>query len=1062
MAEPANSGQTGADPKGAPQGRVFSIPPGAPFLTVLANALVDGSLIEGFRPLDDPLLLPSATIYLPTRRAARALSAEIIDAMGGQAALLPTIRTLGDSDDDEFELGIAGQSSADLALPIGRLDRRLHLAVLVRGWTNAMAAATRQLYGDEDIAIPSSAAEAVRMAGDLARLLDAMETEEIPWDSLPELAGDSAPDGRGERWAEWWNLTLHFLTIVTRHWPDFLADKGRPDPSQHRRMLLDARTRQLIRQGGEGPVIAAGSTGSIPATARLIAAIAGRRDGAVILPGLDRQLDPGIWASLGEPDSADADMALCTHPQYGLARLLRAIRIDRADVIELGAPDVGDSAPGARMGLVARALLPARATRAWADANSDPATEACNGLSLVEAPSERMEALAIAVALRETLEIPGRTAALVTPDRALARRVCAEMRRFGIALDDSAGTPLRNTPPAQAVRLLLAVCVGPADPVALAALFKHPLFAGAMDEAPARIARLFELAVLRGAVTTPCVGSLRDAVEAARTRGDPFAPLEVKVMSGEDWEALARFAGRFDAGCAPLQTLREGGGRVGLDVAMAALRLSLERLLGAAGIQALARDPVGRQLLALFDEFCAAGPAGFDLASDELPQVFDALIAEETVRDTRAHHPRLAIYGPLEARLQRADRIVLAGLNEGAWPGLARNDPFLNRPMRAEIGLSLPERRIGQAAHDFQQLSGHEEVIYTRSLKADNAPTVASRWLQRLAVVAGEEAAGQMRARGARLLALADSLDRPAGAPAGRIARPNPAPPVALRPTGLSITEIETWIRDPYAIHARHVLGLSPLPPLERDADPLLKGQIYHDILSRFVISRPRGQMDPNAGMERMMSTAGEVFAQNNVPIEVAATWLPRFRAIARLFIEWDSGRQDDIARSLTEISGRMQVGDTGFILRGRADRIDVLRDGTLAVLDYKTGLKPSKKQARTLSPQLSLEAMMARSGAFEPLPAGHEASDLAYVRLRPADSLVVDRICEGRDAPEPRALIEQAWEQLTALVLAYRDPAQGYVSRYAPAYEGDLSGDYDHLARVREWATGDSEGGDE
>ena len=1057
MAEPADLRDCGPVNAGR-AGRVFSIPPGATFLATLARALVDGRLIEGFRPLDDPLLLPTATIYLPTRRAARALSAEIIDAMGVQAALLPTIRTLGDSDDDEFELGVAGQSPADLALPIGRLDRHLHLALLVRGWTNAMAAATRQLFGDEDIAIPSSAAEAVRMAGDLARLLDAMETEEIPWDALPALAGESAPDGRGERWAEWWNLTLHFLTIVTRHWPDFLADKGRPDPSQHRRMLLDARTRQLIERGAHGPVIAAGSTGSIPATARLIAAIAGRRDGAVVLPGLDRELDDLIWRSLGEPDAADTDMALCTHPQYGLARLLRAMNIDRADVVELGE----EAARRGRMRLIARALLPARATFAWAGAAGDVPTEACDGLTLVEAPGERMEALAIAVAMRETLETPGRTAALVTPDRALARRVCAEMRRFGIALDDSAGSPLRNAPPTQAVRLLLAVCIGPADSVALAALIKHPLFAGASDEGASRIARLFELAVLRGAVTTPPAGALGDAVEAARGGGDPFAPAEVKAMSDEDWHALLALARRFDAGCAPLQALRNAGGRVGLDVAMAALRLAFERTLGASGIEALARHAAGPQLQALFDGFCAAGPAGFDLAPDELPQVFDALIAEETVRDARAHHPRLAVYGPLEARLQRADRMILAGLNEGAWPGLARNDPFLNRPMRAEIGLSLPERRIGQAAHDFQQLSGHEEVIYTRSLKADNAPTVASRWLQRLAVVAGEDAAGQMRARGDRLLALADSLDRPSGAPSGRIARPNPAPPLALRPTGLSITEIETWIRDPYAIHARHVLGLSPLPPLERDADPLLKGQIYHDILSRFVGARPKGALDTSVEMDRMMAIAGEVFRENNVPTEVAATWLPRFRAIARLFIEWEAGRQGAIARSLTEISGRMEVGETGFTLRGRADRIDMLRDGTLAVLDYKSGLKPSKKQARTLSPQLSLEAMMARSGAFDPLPAGRDASDLAYVRLRPADSLVVDRICEGRDAPEPAVLVEAAWRQLNELILAYRDPAQGYVSRYAPAYEGDLSGDYDHLARVREWATGDGEGGDE
>ncbi len=178
------------------------------------------------------------------------------------------------------------------------------------------------------------------------------------------------------------------------------------------------------------------------------------------------------------------------------------------------------------------------------------------------------------------------------------------------------------------------------------------------------------------------------------------------------------------------------------------------------------------ELQRLFDSFSAMDPAGepsllLEIAPDEFPDIFDALIATETVRDVRAHHPRLAILGPLEARLQHFDRIILGGLNEGGWPGQARNDPFLNRPMKAEIGLSTPERRIGQAAHDFQQLSGLGEVIYTRSLRAEGAPTVASRWLQRLAVVAGEQGAKRMRAAGSRYLALAQAVDETEAAKGG-------------------------------------------------------------------------------------------------------------------------------------------------------------------------------------------------------------------------------------------------------------------------------------------------------
>jgi ATP-dependent helicase/nuclease subunit B len=373
--------------------------------------------------------------------------------------------------------------------------------------------------------------------------------------------------------------------------------------------------------------------------------------------------------------------------------------------------------------------------------------------------------------------------------------------------------------------------------------------------------------------------------------------------------------------------------------------------------------------------------------------------------------------------------------------------------MRAGMGLSTPERRIGQAAHDFQQLSGQAEVIYTRSLRSGNAPTVASRWLQRLMVVAGEGESARMRAAGGRYIALAKAADGSA-AKAGRVARPNPKPPVEMRPAGLSVTEIETWIRDPYAIHARHVLDLHPLPPLERKADPMLRGQIYHQILAKFVMGAAGPREDT-----RMEAIARAVFEEYNVPKEVAATWLPRFMAIARLFVTWEDGRRGNIASSHCEISGRIEVD--GFRLRGRADRIDILAGGNLSIIDYKTGMKPSTKQARSLSPQLALEGKMAMLGAFGAL---HEkpVAELLYVRLRAGEVLKVDDICGGKDPVDPAELIDGAWEQLQGLITGFRNRDQGYLSRRAPSHEGDLDGDYDHLARVREWASGEEGSGDE
>ncbi len=528
--------QTGNVDSGVPQGhatsmRVFSIPPGAPFLKVLALALIDGSLVPGFVPANDPLLLPTATIYLPTRRAARALSAEFIDAFGGKAALLPVIRTLGDGEADEFDFTAGEEAACELPPPIGDLERRLHLARLVRGWTGALAQSTRDLFGDEDIVIPSSASEAIRMSGDLARLIDAMETEEIGWEKLALIDGQPGPDDTPERWAQWWNLTLKFLDIVRRHWPDFLRERQRSDPASHRGRLLGMRTTRLLRHGSKGPVIAAGSTGSIPATSRLIQCIAGLSNGAVVLPGLDTNLDGDVWEALCAGDAQDGTLALCTHPQYGLARLLRAIGIDRREVVEIGHTD-----RAARMRMIGRAMLPAGSSERWAIRGQAPAD--AQGIVLMEAPNGRMEALSIAIALREALETPGKTAALVTPDRMLAQRVAAELGRFGIAIDDSGGTPLRAAPPATLARLALAACA------AAIRRARRPRDAGGLDEASgnlrfaatgasARIARLFELAVLRDAIIVPQPGGLEAAAKAALAAHDsnPHAPAEVREMA---------------------------------------------------------------------------------------------------------------------------------------------------------------------------------------------------------------------------------------------------------------------------------------------------------------------------------------------------------------------------------------------------------------------------------------------------------------------------------------------------------------------------------------------------
>ena len=1036
-----------------PSHRLFSIAPGPRFLATLADALVDGTLVKGFRPADDPLLLASATVYLPTRRAARAFSGEIIRALNGRAALLPSIRTLGDSNEDEFSF--PADETVALKPAAEELMRRLTLSRLVLAWTGALSRASRELIGDVDIVIPSSTADAIGMAGDLARLIDQMETEEIGWHELHGLAG---PDH-----AKWWELTTDFLKIVVEAWPQHLVQNGLVDPSIRRKEILDLRSRRMrdaIESGAtNGPVIAAGSTGSIPATARFLKTILSHPQGAVVLPGLDRTMPAHIWQRLAIAGS-DSNLAmLATHPQTGLAKLLQHFGLDRDAVEELG------NTPASivkRNMLVAQALLPADETAIWSEAGKVEA-DAVAGMAIVEAPGEREEALVIAVALRLAIGDTGKTAALVTPDRALAARVASELLRFGIEVDDSGGVPLAASRMGRLALQLASVACSSATSVQLAAFLKDALLQPASNRNDpgfaGKTARLFELAVIRDTVSPPVIGELAAASRAARERLEEAKHRHpvLGTIRDEDWAALEQLGHSFDTACEPLTALANmGSARLALSVLMAGLRQSLMQLPGIAGNDRIADIEGWSELAGLFDSFdrLATGPdSSLMIATEEFPDVFRAVMDGNVVRSQRPAHPRIFIWGPLEARLQDVDLVVMGGLNEQSWPQAARNDPFLNRPMRGEIGLSLPERRIGQAAHDFQQLAAFGNVVLTRSLKSGNAPAIASRWLQRLTTLAGEDHTRTMKARGDNYLKAAALADRREREPV-RDVRPNPKPPVELRPNRLSITEIETWIRDPYVIHARHVLGLQPLPPLEREAeDPALRGNLYHAILADHVSGQKQGETRHEAE-ERMAALTEEAFAEAGIPPAIAATWLPRFVEIGRLFLDWEEERLDLIQQSLCEVRGSTDIGLDGFELRGRADRIDILKDGSVAIFDYKTGLSPSLEQARTLSPQMALEGRMAELGCFG-LEAGRKIDELAFVRLRRAESLKIDSLAKGTDVPPLSEQMANAWAQLQALVAAYRKESQGYLSRYAPQRQNAMDGDYDHLARVREWSIG-------
>lgn len=1024
--------------------RVFSIPPGAPFLPTLAEALLAGRLVPGFRFEGDPLALADVTLYVPTRRAARALRGAFVDILGGRSAILPTVRPLGEFDEDEAAFDTEAAPAIDLAPPIAAQERLLLLAPLVRAWKESLPAHVAARFNEEFV-VPTSAADAIWLARDLARLMDEIETEGTDWAKLAGLVSGNL--------AGWWQVTLDFLGIVTDHWPRLLEERSLSNPAAHRSALIRLEAARLKRNPPAGPVIAAGSTGSIPATAELLGVIAGLPNGAVVLPGLDKGLDEASFAAISAPGARPATLG---HPQYGLAKLIGGIGVLRTDVEEIVA---ADRALSLRAALVGEALRPAETTELWTATRPGFAGEAMGealaGVTLVEAASERDEAVAIAIALKRAVEEPARRAALVTGDRALARRVSVELERFGVVADDSGGTPLANTPAGSLLRLALQAAFRPGDPVGLLSLLKHPLLGLGLDRGRVRhAAEIVELVALRGGTGRPDAASLALLFEARLSGlGDSRPPFWLSRLSARGLDEARDMLARLAEAIAPLTAFR-GEQDADLAALTHASVVALENLGRAAdgGLTELYAGDAGEKLAELMRGLVAAS-VPFAFAAAEWPDVMDALIAPEMVKPAQGTDRNIAIWGALEARLQSVDTLVIGGLNEGVWPRKPESDRFMSRLMKTGIDLEPPERRIGLAAHDFQMAMGAKEVVLTRSARSGDAPAVPSRWLQRMLTFIGKEHAAAPLRRGEALLAWARALD--AGERQDFALRPQPRPPLGVRPQHFSVTEIETLRRDPYAVYARRILGLMPLDPVIRDPGAAERGTLFHAILHLFSarIADPR-QPDALAGL---LEAGRACFAEAALPLDIEAVWWPRFEKLAANIIEWEHGRADAVAqRYAEERAEKTVVGRTGVTLSGYADRIDLLAGGMADILDYKTGSSPSKAQAHTLlSPQLALEGALLRRGAFKALGTA-EPSQLAFVRLKPNGDVFEESILEYNRKPRTaNELAEEAWARLEKLLFHYADPTTGYLSRALPFREGEADGDYDHLARVLEWSAG-------
>lgn len=980
----------------AKRANVFTIPAGEAFAEALARGVIAQIGTTG----TDPLKLAATTIYVPTRRAVRTLNDAFAAQLGG-AALLPDIRPLGNVEEDDFLFDPQGEDLS-LAPPIAPVRRVLLLATLIAQWERTKTG--------QDIPFVRAAA----LARSLAGFLDDMQTEGAALSALQSLT----PEGLAEHWAD----AREFLSLLVTHWPDILAEEGVLDRAAHRNAVLRALAQRLVAHPPQVPVIAAGSTGSIPATAELLGVIATLPQGAVVLPALDTTLDEKSWSGADEG-----------HPQFGMKQLLTRMGLAREDV-KLWP---GAKPPGPREELLSETLRPAPTTDAWralVEKRAAQMAAAFDGLTLIEAADPAEEARAIALILREVLESETQTAALVTPDRALARRVAAEMERFEIAIDDSAGRPLAHTPDGAFLCLIAEAAESKFAPVSLLALLKHPLAAGGTARGHhLHMVRALDLC-LRG--PEPDVGA--DGIKRAITRqiGDRSTPCDPAV--GPWFERIA-------AMLRPLTEILNGHAQLGDAVAA---HLTAAEALAAddkqSGADRLWRGDAGLTAWEFLTQLETAAARLLPIAPGSYAQLFRQFALERSVRPRFGRHPRLFILGPLEARLQRHDVMVLGGLNEGTWPAHAAIDPWLSRPMRRQLQLESPERAIGLAAHDFATLAAGPRVYLTRSRKTEGTPTVASRWLQRLLQLARGLNCEKKLVAGTDYTGIAQRLLQPDSMT--RIEKPRPTPAVTLRPRRLSVTEIETWLRDPYAIYAKHILKLKPLDLLEAPFGPRERGTVIHRALEKFLLACP-GAL-PSDAEERLIAIADAVFAEFAIPKSILAVWRPRFLRAAQWFIANERGREAAIVKRYLEKRGEMTIPSPGgdFVLHGRADRIDELPGGEGVVIDYKTGRPPTNKQVETLlAPQLPLEAAMLTDGKFAEI-AALTPVDLIYIQLgggNPAGKIItIGNAC---------TLTGKAMEHLSARIAQFDDALYPYLPRVTPV-SNNAEGDYDHLARVREW----------
>jgi ATP-dependent helicase/nuclease subunit B len=988
--------------------KVFNIPFSQDFAKLIAS-----NILEEYK--EKPLEMADVLFLLPNRRACKTFADSFIKLKGETSMMLPRFVPIADIDDEELLISILSQDDKNSFLKIlpeiSKIERTLLFTRIIKSRPSD--------FGMKE----SSYSQSSYLANALADLIDSVENEDITYDNLANLV----PDEYSINWQE----TLKFLEIITNFWPDILRERNVVDASTRRNLLIKMQAKYWNENPINTPVIVAGTTATFPAMKELVKSVTNLPNGQVILQGIDNNLSDEAWANIDE-----------THPQFELKDLLEYLNINRKDVAEYKNHDLNDVFKPKEM-LISQMMLPAEITNKWRELNSDIIDKsAIENLTYIDCDTITEEAISIALIMRKNLDIAGRTISLVTPDRALARRVSNQLYRWGLEVDDSAGIPLHQTAIGLYLRQLVSVVENEFSPIEFLSLLKHPLSANGIELKEFRKnTRKLEQKFLRGVKPQSGINSLIEMVSLEE--GYEYLALWLKEIESE-------FSILIDAYKNEKISFKE---LIEIHINLAE---RFARKIDVDGADVLWKGEAGEAAAKFIANLYEYADILGEIEPREYLSLLEALSANVTIRSRYGSHPRLSILGPIEARLTSADIVITAGVNEGVWPKTINADPWMSRPMKKDFGLPMPEKSIGVMAHDFCSLISAKKTYITRSKRVEGTPMVESRWILRLKTVLNAINLDIKDLENEpEWLYLAKKIDMPKAF--SKINPPSPKPPVSARPRKLSVSAMEMWARDPYSIFAKHILNLRKLDDIEADISIADYGNIIHEILEEFYAANPR--KFPDNAKEKLLNLGKEKFEAQNITPAVFAFWRGKFEKIIEWICDYEIKNREGIVYSYVEKWGsfRFKVNNGEFEVYAKADRIDETKDRTLKIIDYKTGSIKSKSEIyEGYAPQLPLEAIIAKNNGFEEIDVD-EIQEMDYWKLSGSrDGSKVAKFNSNVDE-----LLDSTMEKITEMINKFDDENIGYESRPNPKFAPKYS-DYNHLARVAEWASSAEDGGDE